>query len=98
MLIPYGYAQNEVGAITLNLEQAMIVSQIYDLYLQGKSLGGIVDALKERGIPSPTGKQVWARATIDKTLSNGKYVPHVIPEVQFWEAQIEKERRTNMNE
>jgi len=97
MRTPYGYTRHESGAIAINQEQAAAVRQIYDLYLQGKSLGGIVDVLKERSIPSPTGKSVWARATVDNILSNGKYVPLIISEDCFWEAQIKKERRTNLD-
>jgi hypothetical protein len=93
---PYGYTQHESGAITINQEQAGVVNLIYDLYLQGKSLGGIVGALKEQGVPSPTVNPTWVRAAIDKLLSNGRYVPHIIPEDQFLEAQLEKDRRTNL--
>ena len=96
MRTPYGYTKHESGAITINPEQADTVNLIYDLYLQGKSLGGIADTLKEQDIPSPTGKPVWVRAAIDKTLSIGRYVPLIISEDRFWEAQIEKERRTNI--
>ena len=93
---PYGYTQNESGAITINQEQAAVVNLICDLYLQGKSLGGIVNILKERGVPSPTGKSVWARAAVDNILSNSRYGPLIISEDRFWAAQIEKERRSNL--
>ena len=76
MRTPYGYTRHESGTLTINQEQAAVVNLIYDLYLQGKSLGGIAAAPKEQGIPSPTGKLVWVRAAIDKILSNGRYVPH----------------------
>jgi len=51
MKIPYGYNQGNLGAITVNQDQAAIVNLIYDLYLEGKSLGGIVEVLDERSIP-----------------------------------------------
>jgi len=97
MKIPFGYAQDDLGAITINQEQAIVVSLIYDLYLQGKSLGGIVNELKEQSILSPTGQPIWGRATIDDILSNGKYAPHIISDDSFWQAQFEKERRSNTN-
>ena len=56
MRTPYGYTRYDLSTVTINEEQAAMVNPIYDLYLQGKSLGGIVDALKEQGIPSPAGK------------------------------------------
>ena len=94
----YGYTRHDTGAITINQEHAAVVNLIYYLYLKGKSLGGIADALKERGIPSPTGKPVWGRAAIDDILSKGKYVPLIISEEKFYEAQFEKNRRSNTND
>jgi len=96
MRTPYGYTRHVPGTITINQEQAKTVNLIYDLYLRGKSLGRIANTLKERGISSPTGKPVWGRAAIDKLLSNSKYVPLIISGERFWEAQIEKERRSNL--
>lgn len=52
----YGYVKDENGELTINEEQAVIVRLIFDLYLGGKSILGIVKELKERGIISPTGK------------------------------------------
>jgi hypothetical protein len=97
MRIPYGYSRNEIGEININNKQAETVKKIYDFYLQGKSLGGIVEALKSRNILSPTGNSIWTRATVDKVLNNGKYIPSIISEEQFWNAQFERERRTNID-
>ena len=96
MRTPYGYTRHEPGTITINQEQAAVVCLIYELYLQGKSLGGIAAVLKEQGISSPTGKPVWARAAVDNVLCNRRYAPHIITEDQFWEAQLERDRRTNL--
>lgn len=98
MRIPYGYAQSSIGEININQKQALVVKSIYELYLQGKSLGGIADALKAQGISSLTGNPVWTRAAIDKILSSGKYISSIISEEQFWNAQIERERRTNTDD
>lgn len=46
---------------------------IYNLYLQGKSVLGILKELEKRGIKSPTGKDKWCKRTIDVMLSNEKY-------------------------
>lgn len=96
MRTPYGYTRYELSAVTINEEQVATVNLIFDLYLQGKSLGGLVDTLKDRGIPSPAGKPLWMRAAVDNILSNGKYVPHIISADRFWAAQLEKDRRTNL--
>lgn len=48
------------------------------LYLEGKSVLGILRELEKRGIPSPTGKPRWCKRSIDTMLSNEKYVGDVI--------------------
>ena len=55
----YGYDKDENGDLLINEEQAVIVRLIFDLYLGGKSILGIVKELKERDIKSPTGKDNW---------------------------------------
>jgi hypothetical protein len=47
------------------------------MYLQGKSIIGIVSELKRLGIKSPTGKDKWCKRTIDVMLSNEKYKGNV---------------------
>lgn len=52
----YGYDKDENGNLIINKEQAEVVKLIFDLYLGGKSILGIVEELKDRNIKSPTGK------------------------------------------
>ena len=47
---------------------------IFDLYLQGNSIVGIIKELENRGIKTPTGKDTWSKRTIDVMLSNEKYI------------------------
>lgn len=51
---------------------------IFQLYLQGTSIVGIKRKLAHRGILSPTGSEQWCNRTIDKLLSNEKYIGDVI--------------------
>lgn len=97
MRIPYGFVPCGKNLMTVSQPEAEIVSFIFDQYLLGESLGGIVKLLKEKQIASPTGKSVWGRATIDKLLSNGRYVPHIISFEKFSDAQFEKEARCNID-
>jgi hypothetical protein len=97
MALRYGLTRNELGAITVDPKQAATINLIYNLYLQGKSLGGIVDELKSQGIPSPAGKPSRVRAAVDSILSNGRYVPWIVSEDQFWQTQIEQEHRTDLD-
>ena len=50
---------------------------IYNQYLQGKSVIGIIRELEKRKIASPTGKEKWCKRTIDVMLSNEKYTGDV---------------------
>ena len=59
------------GELTLNPEEAKVVSWIFERYLAGDSLGKIAARLEKQGIPSPTGRPKWNREAIDKLLSNG---------------------------
>lgn len=59
-------------------ETAANVKLIFDLYLGGKSVLGIVKELEKREIPSPTGKKKWCKRTIDVMLSNEKYTGDVL--------------------
>lgn len=69
----YGYGHDAEGKLIIDEETAEHVRLIYDLYLQGQSVIGIVRELEKRKIVSPTGKEKWCKRTIDVMLSNEKY-------------------------
>lgn len=64
---------------------------ISDYYLSGASLGKVADMLSERRIPSPTGKERWTRAAIDKLFSNAKYIQIVGTEAYMLEKMFPKD-------
>lgn len=86
----YGYVKDKNGDLVINEEQAAIVRLIFDLYLGGKSILGIVKELKERGIKSPTGKDNWPKRSIEEMLSNEKYIGVSVVNVGGKEGQIYK--------
>lgn len=86
----YGYDKGENGDLVINEEQAVIVRLIFDLYLGGKSILGIVKELKERGIKSPTGKDNWPKRTVAEMLSNEKYIGIAVVNVDGEEGQVYK--------
>ena len=73
----YGYKHNEEGHLVIDEETAKNVKLIYDLYLSGQSVVGIIKELEKRKILSPTGKEKWCKRTIDVMLSNEKYTGDV---------------------
>lgn len=78
----YGYTHNEQGELIPHPDQTAVVQQIFDWYLEGESVIGIVQLLKEQQIPSPRGKDTWPKRTIDTMLSNEKYTGDVILEIE----------------
>jgi DNA invertase Pin-like site-specific DNA recombinase len=70
----YGYDSDENGKLVVNEEQAAVVQRIFNLYLGGKSVTGILKELESLGIKSPTGKDKWNKRTIELTLTKRKYI------------------------
>ena len=73
----YGYTNASDSSLIIEKSEEKIVKMIFDLYLQGKSVIGIVSELGRLGIKSPTGKGKWCKRTIDVMLSNEKYTGNV---------------------
>lgn len=86
----YGYDKGENGDLVINKEQAEVVKLIFDLYLGGKSVLGIVKELKDRNIKSPTGKDNWPKRSVEEMLSNEKYIGISVVNVGGKEGQIYK--------
>nr|DAZ09915.1 MAG TPA: integrase [Caudoviricetes sp.] len=73
----YGYKHNENGHLVIDEETAKNVKLIYDLYLSGQSVVGIIKELAKRKILSPKGKENWNKRSIELILSNEKYTGDV---------------------
>ena len=71
--ICYGYSKTSDCGLTINQKEAQIVRFIFEHYLSGDSLGKIADALTEKKVASPSGKDKWSRKVVDGLLSNEKY-------------------------
>ena len=70
----YGYDHDEKGKLVINSDESKVVEKIFNWYLGGKSVLGILKELENQEIKSPTGKDKWCKRTIDVLLSNEKYV------------------------
>lgn len=73
----YGYEHDEDGHLVIDEEKSKNVKLIFDLYLSGQSVIGIIKELEKRKILSPTGKIKWCKRTNDVMLSNKKYMGDV---------------------
>ena len=90
--LPYGFMVNQDDVIITNEKEAVIVKSVFQNYLSGDSIGKIAAKLSETGISPPFGNQTWSYATINKILSEYRYISSVISEEQFLITQIEKEK------
>lgn len=69
-----GYTKDKDGNLVIVPEEAQLVRRIYKLYLEGNSSYRVKRILEAEGIPTVTGKKTWSATTIDRMLSNEKYM------------------------
>ena len=69
----YGYEHDENGKLIVNEEQAVVVRKIFNWYLGGLSVNGIIKELEKQTIKSPAGKDKWNKRALEVMLSNEKY-------------------------
>lgn len=96
--ICYGYEQDKAGKLIINEEEAKNVKLIFELYLQGYSLSRISKELKRRGILSPTGKETWTSAVIDKMLGNEKYIGQALLQKTHIPDVLDQKQKKNKGE
>ena len=68
-----GYKKGSDGKPEIVEDEAKIIREIYDKYLEGDSIRKIADYLNDNQIKTPTGKKVWYYGTVKSILSNEKY-------------------------
>ncbi len=72
----YGY-QKQGRDLYIIEEEAIIVRLMFQMYIDGSSIGQICLFLNSQGIPSPKQK-LWSYSTVKNILSNEKYCGDVI--------------------
>lgn len=73
-----GYTKGADGVLQIVPEEAEIVRMIFNLYVQGNGVRKIKKYLESHGVKTVTGKPEWSTSTIDRILSNEKYVGQVL--------------------
>ncbi len=86
------------GEIVIVPEQAEIVRKIFDLYLQGLSLGQIKSYLESQGIKTVTGKAIWDAKTIQNMLKNEKYKGDTMLQKTFTEDFMTGKKSKNIGQ
>lgn len=78
-----GYTKGSDGILKVVPEEAEIVKKIFDLYIAGNGVRKIKRYLEEHGIKTVTGKGIWSTSTIDRILSNEKYVGQILMQKNY---------------
>lgn len=86
------------GEIVIVPEQAEVVRKIFDLYLQGLSLGQIKSYLESQGIKTVTGKDDWNAKTIRDMLMNEKYKGDTMLQKTFTEDFMTSKKSKNIGQ
>ena len=63
--------------LIIDEEESKVVRNIFDWYLEGYSIGGIIDKLAEKKIKTSKGKERWSKRAIEFTLTREKYTGDV---------------------
>jgi len=86
------------GEIVIVPEQADVVRKIFNLYLQGFSLGQIKSYLEAQEIKTVTGKDDWNAKTIRDMLKNEKYKGDIILQRTFTEDFMTGKKSKNIGQ
>ncbi len=93
-----GYTKDGNGNLIIVDDEANIVKKIYELYLMGFGVRKIKKYLEEHHIKTVTGKDNWSTSTIDRILSNEKYVGDVLMQKTYTEDFLTGTRKKNNGE
>lgn len=90
-----GYTMDENGQLIIVPEEAEIVRRIFRLYEEGRSCIQICQALEDSGIRTVTGKSKWRDSTVNKMLSNEKYMGDALLQKTYTVDFLTKKRVIN---
>lgn len=93
-----GYRKGEDGNPYIVPEEAEIVKTLFQMVLDGASIGQLKQHLESAHIKTPAGKDVWSPSVIRYMLSNEKYVGDVLYQKSFRTDCISKKAKVNRGE
>ena len=72
-----GYERNEDKALGVVKSEAVVVSKIFKLYSQHRSLGKVAESLQRQQVRTRRGKP-FSRMTIKNILNNKTYISRIV--------------------
>ena len=91
----YGYRKGADGRPEIIPEQAEVVRKIYDLFLSGTPIRGILKYLNANSIPNISGGSQWAKNAVNSILINEKYCGDVLLQKTYIDDCINKKVKKN---
>lgn len=92
----YGYCIRK-GEIVIHPQEAEIVREIFDSYIQGTATADIATSLRERGIPCYRGGH-WTPNRVIKLLKNEKYAGNALLQKKFVTDHLSKKIQRNVGQ
>lgn len=100
--LPYshflGYKKGEDDVPEIVPEEAEIIRLIYRSFMLGKTPNRIAEDLTFMKIPTPSGKEIWARSTVESILTNEKYRGSALLQKSFTVDFLTKKKKANEGE
>ena len=100
--LPYkhflGYEKGEDGVPRIVESEAIIVREIYRLFLEGMTPCAIAKHLTSQGIPTPGKKAVWQTSSVMSILTNEKYKGDALLQKKFTVDFLTKKQKVNEGE
>jgi len=93
-----GYKKVNGVPWTIDLEEAKIVRETYDLYLEGYSLVAIARKFISKGYKKPNGRIDWKDSNIKSILSNERYVGDALCQKTYTIDYLTHETKVNNGE
>lgn len=93
-----GYKKGKDGEPEVVPEEAEHIKMIFNLFLLGRSLRQIKEALERRNILSPKGNKEWSLSTIESILKNEKYMGDVLLQKSYTVDFLTKKKKKNNGE
>ena len=87
----------EGGGLVVHSQEAELVKQIFDLYLQGKGLEAIVKEMNATGHTSRYGNE-WTRSSISRILQNYSYTGNLLLQTTYRKDHLTKRKQQNNGE
>lgn len=93
-----GYRKGEDGEPEIVPEEAEHIKMIFNLFLLGRSLRQIKEALERRNVLTPRGNTEWGLSTIEHILRNEKYMGDVLLQKTYTVDFLSKKKKKNNGE